>query len=167
MNAIQVFIKQLQLLMPIVCQRLRKKISTEQAMIALCVDAGRTFEEAASIAWNEGNLVEALRGCKSIEELPEVIAIVELDESIVPPGAEYGLYEELVKHKGEQWFIHKHDADPFPSNPHAHNYEKGLKLHLGNGRLYFGTKQVGSLSKKVLLSLREKVKQVELPPCLI
>lgn len=166
MNSIQAFVKNLQLLMPIASQRLHKKISAEQAMIALCVDSNRTVDEAASIEWNEDSLTEALRRCKSIEELPELIAIVEFDESIVPTGTEHGLYEELVKHKGEQWFIHKHDADPFPSNPHAHNYEKGLKLHLGNGLLYFGTKQVGSLSKKVLLSLREKVKHVELPPCL-
>lgn len=167
MNPIQAFVKRLQLLTPIACKRLNKQFSAEQAMIALCIDSNITVDEAASINWDEDTLVEALRNCTSIKELPELIAIAEFDESIVPLGTEHGLYEELVKHKGEQWFIHKHDADPFPSNPHAHNYEKNLKLHLGNGCLYFGTKQVGCLSSKALLSLRDKVKHVELPPCLI
>lgn len=33
---------------------------------------------------------------------------------------------------------HKYDRDTFPSNPHAHNYDRKLKMHLGTGDLYAG-----------------------------
>src|SRR5207237_6227170 len=37
------------------------------------------------------------------------------------------LTEAQVKLQGEIWIVHKNDADPFPSNPHAHNYRERLK----------------------------------------
>jgi hypothetical protein len=43
--------------------------------------------------------------------------------------------------RGEVWRVHKGDADPYPSNPHAHcvdgrRFYQGKKLHLGTGELY-------------------------------
>lgn len=62
------------------------------------------------------------------------------------------------------WRIHKNDTDPFPSIPHAHNIESGLKLHLGNGELYFGRRFTDKLiSKKDLFTIRAQVKNIELP----
>ncbi len=42
--------------------------------------------------------------------------------------------------------VHKNDADPLPSSPHAHNYEQCLKMHLGTGDLYQRKERV-ALSK--------------------
>jgi hypothetical protein len=65
----------------------------------------------------------------------------------------------IIKLKGEVWEVHKHDKDEFPSNPHAHNYEYGLKLHLGTGVLYKKKNMVGSIRKKDLLKLRNLIEQ--------
>lgn len=48
------------------------------------------------------------------------------------------LYYQKVKVKaaGAVWYIHRYDADPFPSNPHAHNAEQNVKLDLSNGKCY-------------------------------
>ena len=85
-------------------------------------------------------------------------------DSLLPPGIPGRLDEEQLKHKNEIWRIYKNDADPHPSNPHAHNVETGYKLHLGNGQLYKKRDLIGSMQRKDLLSLREKVKHVVLPP---
>jgi hypothetical protein len=74
---------------------------------------------------------------------PESLCTVELEESIIPPGVPILLTEVKIKQRGEIWFVYKNNADPFPSNPHAHNYDRGLKMHsatvtctaVGEGRL--------------------------------
>ncbi len=54
------------------------------------------------------------------------------------------------------WRIHKNDPDPFPSDPHAHNVESGLKLDLSNGRLWFGTRDTEkSITRKHLIAIRD------------
>ena len=63
-----------------------------------------------------------------------------------------------------QWVVHKNDPDPFPSDPHAHNYEADLKLHLGNGELYNGSKCVGKIPAKKFKELRSSFKSISLPP---
>ncbi|WP_142685957.1 hypothetical protein [Chitinophaga polysaccharea] len=60
-----------------------------------------------------------------------------------------------IKHKGIVWVLHKYDADPFPSSPHAHNLLNGLKLHLGTGAIYQKKKAVGQLRKKEILEIRD------------
>src|SRR5260370_13521319 len=54
----------------------------------------------------------------SAHHLCEVV----LEKSIVPVGVPMSLTEAEVKLDGEKWTVHKYDADPFPSNPHAHCY---------------------------------------------
>ncbi|MGP0059341.1 MAG: hypothetical protein ACLPID_08660 [Beijerinckiaceae bacterium] len=49
---------------------------------------------------------------------------------------------------GEIWRVHKSDADPFPSRPHAHcvggsKKVVGCKLHLGTAQLYKGRTALG------------------------
>jgi hypothetical protein len=51
------------------------------------------------------------------------------------------ILEEDFTVDGEKWRVHKHDADPYPSNPHAHCIAGsrrfiGCKLHLGTGALF-------------------------------
>ncbi len=70
------------------------------------------------------------------ETPPERLAEIELEDDVLPEGVPVFLIEKDVKVKGKTWRIHKNDADPFPSNPHAHNYDARVKLHLGTGDLY-------------------------------
>lgn len=89
---------------------------------------------------------------------------IQLDESLIPPGIFARLDEETVKSGGEIWRIFKYDADPFPSNPHAHNLETGLKLHLGTGELFEKTTSKGRLRCKSLKKLRSLVhSDIQLP----
>ncbi len=67
------------------------------------------------------------------------------------------LSKGCIKHDGHKWTIHKIDVDPFPSKPHAHDYENHTKLHLGNGKLYISSGNVGVLPRKHLLAIREKI----------
>lgn len=104
---------------------------------------------------------------------PQKLCEVVLEESIVPAGVPVLLTEAEVKLKGEKWTIHKNDADPFPSSPHAHNYEQGLKMDLRTGDLYQRNARVacGRVEKKYLLKLRDLVEHknatIALPPLAI
>ncbi|WP_198345460.1 hypothetical protein [Burkholderia ubonensis] len=51
------------------------------------------------------------------------------------------ILEEDFKVSGEVWRVHKSDADPYPSDPHAHcvggaKRFVGCTLHLGTAQLY-------------------------------
>lgn len=51
------------------------------------------------------------------------------------------LVQKDYKVNGEIWRVHRYDADPFPSSPHAHcvggrDRFIGLKLHLCTAELY-------------------------------
>lgn len=91
---------------------------------------------------------------------PEILAEIVMDESVVPEGTVRLLTEVTIKHKGERWRIHKNDSDPFPSNPHGDSPDAGLKLDLSTGDLYRKREQVGKISKKNLLIIREKALQL-------
>ena len=81
--------------------------------------------------------------------------------------------EADVRVAGEVWRVHKYDADPFPSRPHAHciggaKRFAGLKLHLGTRQLFdratpldrfLGTDQFDQLIQKI----RPKFPDLELP----
>jgi len=118
---------------------------------------------ALDLTWDD--IVKLLKGYDFKRHHREVLMDIELEESIIPNGTVRLLLEAKIKHKGEKWTIYKNDADPFPSNPHAHNYESGLKLHLGNGALYLKNKVVNHISKKNLRLLRSKIsrRNIKLP----
>jgi len=59
-----------------------------------------------------------------------------LTESLLPEEFPRLLTEQTIRVKGEVWRIHKADPDLFPSNPHAHNCESGVVLHLGTGEMF-------------------------------
>lgn len=110
-------------------------------------------------------IVEQLKNYPFEPPLGEPLQTITLTESILPEDWLELVLEEVIKHNGEQWEIHKYDADPFPSNPHAHNHEARVKLHLGTGELFKKLKRVGKIRCKELKSLRAKVSDsIQLPP---
>lgn len=110
-------------------------------------------------------IVGLLTACDFSIDRPELLMEVTLDESIIPDNVPRSLTEKTVKVKGEVWRVHKNDADPWPSSPHAHNYEAGLKLHLGSGELYDRhRKSVGNIGRKKLKAVRGKLGDITLPP---
>lgn len=108
-------------------------------------------------------IIELLSSFDFRKYYPEALCEVDLEESIVPGDIPISLTEQTIRTKGEIWRIHKNDADPFPSNPHAHNYPKNLVAHLGNGDLYRKRKVLGKIKKKDLINLRGLIKNVALP----
>jgi len=95
---------------------------------------------------------------------PTLLDVVRFERSIIPDETRRRLTEVTVRANGEVWRIHKNDADPFPSNPHAHNQENGLKLHLGTGELYFNTRKTGQrVTRKDLRAIRTKLSKFTLP----
>ncbi len=88
------------------------------------------------------------------------------DDGIIPDDVPRMLTEKIVKVKGEVWEIHRYDADPFPSDPHAHNYDANLKLHLKTGALYDKKKRFqGNIGQKKLDVIRAELKNagIKLP----
>jgi hypothetical protein len=78
-------------------------------------------------------------------------------------------YKVRVKFKGQTWVIHRYDADPFPSNPHAHCLDQNIKLDLSTGGFYRKRQLMGKIKAKDLMQIRElaaKVYKGELPPML-
>ena len=95
---------------------------------------------------------------------PEVLAEFISEEPLIPEGIPRLLTEQTVKVKGEVWRIHKNDVDPFPSVPHAHNYESGVVLHLGSGEMFDKNRQsIGNIGCKKLLRVRGKLGSLTLP----
>lgn len=80
-------------------------------------------------------------------------------ETIIPEGTIARLDEKQIAVKGEVWTVHKNDVDPWPSSPHAHNYDAGLKLQLGTGELFSSStrKPAGKITSKNLAMLRSKL----------
>jgi len=95
------------------------------------------------------------------------IGYIRIGKEILPPHLAYPLIKGRIKYKGEIWTIHKNDKDIFPSNPHAHNYERKLKLHLGNGKLYKNKIGCDHVNSKDLNKIRnlilKNIKDIELP----
>ena len=59
-----------------------------------------------------------------------------------------------IKSRGIIWVIHKYDADPFPSNSHAHQIDNNIKLDLSNGKCYRKREYLFSIGKKELKAIR-------------
>jgi hypothetical protein len=87
---------------------------------------------------------------------PKLLGQVVLSTSIIPDGTSRLLTEVTIKWRGEVWRIHQNDADPFPSNPHAHNRESNLKLNMLTGELFNKKELKGTISKKDLLFINQE-----------
>lgn len=97
------------------------------------------------------------------KNVSEVLGQIELKKSILPDEIPRLLTEQTIKAKGEVWVIHKNDADPFPSSPHAHNYDSGISLHLGTGEFFSKRTLKGILNCKNLRLIRKKITFHTLP----
>lgn len=74
---------------------------------------------------------------------------------------------------GEVWRVHKGDADPYPSKPHAHcvggaRRFVGLTLHLGTAELYDKRKPLGrkleeNQFKRLIDLIQPKFPDIKLP----
>ncbi|WP_391087842.1 hypothetical protein [Vibrio sp. NH-UV-68] len=99
-----------------------------------------------------------------ISNLPLIIQKVISKETLIPSGVPVVIEKKKYRVKGEVWVVHKNDVDPFPSSPHAHNYDQNLVMHLGNGRMYRKRNYVATAKKKQFLALRQQIDCVTLPP---
>lgn len=115
-------------------------------------------------------MIDLLKDYDFKKENIEILGEIELEESILPQGTIRLLTEQTVKVKGEVWIIHKNDVDPFPSSPHAHNYDSGVSLHLGTGEFFDKRQSKGFLKCKKLKLVRDKISGHKLPkleePCI-
>jgi hypothetical protein len=156
-------IEQINLTLKELCRKIDvdlKFIDIQEALCEIC-DCDESGLVLKCLSANK--MLERLR-CHDFNYLKfEALEVVVLEESILPPGIPIALDEQIFKRKGQVWEIHKTDKDFRPSNPHAHNRENGYKLDLSNGDLFKKTKYVGSIRKKELMLIRDKVKQVSLP----
>lgn len=114
--------------------------------------------------WDVEFTIEELEGYVARAGTFVPIAELELDEPLVFEGMFE--WKADVKIKGQRWRVYQNDADPFPSDPHAHNYDQNVKLHLGTGQLYRGRKLKDVLSRKIFLDLRDRfsAKGIVMPP---
>src|SRR5260221_7816247 len=81
--------------------------------------------------------------------------------------------EEDFKVAGDIWRVHKNDADPFPSIPHAHcvggkQRYVGCTLHLGTGELFrkrqfLGRKLEENQFLRLIELIRPKFPDIKLP----
>jgi hypothetical protein len=83
------------------------------------------------------------------------------------------ILEEDFKVDGEIWRVHKSDADPYPSNPHAHCIGGkarfvGCTLHLGTAQLYrkrepLGRRMEENQFMRLIELIRPKFPGIKLP----
>lgn len=98
-------------------------------------------------------------------------ATVGLIEMVTADGC--SIIQKDYRVKGEVWRVHKGDADPLPSKPHAHcvggsNRFVGLTLHLGTAELYDGRKPLGRYLSpasfvRLIAMIRPKFPDIKLP----
>ena len=99
----------------------------------------------------------------------EAVTGIRFFDTILPDECFADVLEKAtIKVNGEVWIIYAGDKDPFPSSPHAHNYDAQLKVDLGSGGLYRKRELTGKMRIKELMKLREKIKErlpsLTLPP---
>jgi hypothetical protein len=117
---------------------------------------------------NAGAITAILEDYDFHRLFPRLLAVIRLRASIIPERTSRKLIEVTVRANGEIWRIHQNDADPWPSNPHAHNLESGLKLHLGTGELFERRRNTGQkVSRKDLEAIRAHLARYALPPLVL
>lgn len=153
--------------LPEYCAMIEKKyrvvLSPFDVLLAMAEATGSDLSEFALQNWTPEKIMKLIKTTKIMEEAIVIEEEIELPASAIPINTIHGLYEETVRHRGERWIIHKNDSDHFPSSPHAHNYETGLKLHLGTGELFQCTTCVGRIKRTALLEIRQRFKRIMLP----
>lgn len=138
-------------------------MTVEDLLYVIITETGKSVEEVAEMDLTYDDIKEIYQQSREYKALPVVLATVEIPETIIPEDTERAIIEQQVRHRGEVWVIHRNDADPFPSAPHAHNYEANLRLHLGTGNLYLKKRIVGKIDRKALTAIREQISHHSLP----
>jgi hypothetical protein len=113
------------------------------------------------IPWTSDRILTSLENYNLKKLFPMLLTELEFDHSILPSHIPRSLTEQTIRCNGETWRVHRNDPDPFPSNPHAHNLESRLRLHLGTGELFDKRRVVEKISRKDLLDIR--LKNFDLP----
>jgi hypothetical protein len=90
-------------------------------------------------------------------------SFIELPDILFPESL-FMLKKVRVKAKGRIWHVHRYDPDPFPSNPHAHNLDENIKLHLGTGDCYRCGQIIDKVGKKELLVIRAELDKKMMGP---
>ena len=93
-----------------------------------------------------------------LSQFPTFVDRVVLDSTAIPPKLmlPMPIRKKQYKIKGEIWGSHKNDADPFPSSPHAHNYDQNLVMHLGNGKLFRKREYICTAQRKAFCNYSPK-----------
>ncbi len=84
---------------------------------------------------------------------------VETEEGLIPKDFLIQ-YKVRIKVLGLIWVIHKTDADPFPSDPHAHQLDNNIKLDLSNGNCYKQREFIYKIKRKDLMKFRKATAKV-------
>lgn len=137
-------------------------VHLENALVEVCGLAEPT--DLLEFRLTRQEMVSILADFDFRQYFPVLLAKISFEKSIVPAGVPVRLEEQTVRRHGEVWRIHQNDADSFPSNPHAHNLDSGLKLHLGTGQLFRKKVFVGKIGAKDLLAIRSELTRFDLPP---
>ena len=160
------YIKEINIAKNAISQLKGIEIESMDLQLALCdvlnVERMQPTELLSKKLTNQ-QIIDALRNYNFLKNKPEVLCEIELEVSILPEGTPKLLTEQTLKVKGEVWIVHKNDQDPFPSSPHAHNYESGVSLHLGTGEFFRKRDSIGFVDCKKLKSIREKISNHVLP----
>jgi hypothetical protein len=100
-------------------------------------------------------------------DAPIILGVVS-DASIEAPGSLRRIYSALGRPGGTDWEILRNDADPFPSNPCAHNEAEDIVLDLAEGGLYHDRELVHRVRRQELIRFRRKIAdkypEIGLPP---
>jgi hypothetical protein len=142
------------------------EIDSFDFQLALCEKLYIDSSEAHNIVYkNLSNIeiIDLLKDYNFAKNNINILGKIELEESILPNGIERLLTEQTLKVKGEVWIIHNYDIDPFPSSPHAHNYDSNISLDLGTGEFFNKRQSKGFLDCKKLKLLRDKISGHKLP----
>lgn len=160
------FIKEVEEAKELLENEISHELTFLNIQLALAEKFGYTPEESTRTASHKLTAIQIFEMLKDYDfNFPIESETVKLEKTILPEDAIQRIDEQTIKSKGEIWVIHKYDKDPLPSNPHAHNEETGQKLDLSNGDLYDAKNNYlkTNISKKDLLLLRAKVKNITLP----
>lgn len=167
MNKLYFYIQESKEAFPIITAKKNLDWDELDFQIELCIALGIKESEPTKLLDKELYSKEMIKllNKRDLSKYKKVIRVT-FNKSIIPKGAISRIDEERIKVKGEIWKINIYDADPFPSNPHAHNVQTGNKLHLGNGSLYNNKNKPlnKSIKRKDLIALRDKCRNVVLPP---
>lgn len=147
------------------CLRMEFQLSLDDELLSSLLGHHFDSEKIHEFLVNGQNLetydlLEILRN-----EIRHFLGSVEFDSQEIYDSVTNNLEKARIRDKGLIWTIHKNDKDPFPSNPHAHEYNLNYKMDLNAGIIYKKGKQVGKLGKKDFDRLKTKIteKGIELP----